>query len=66
MTPAFDIFRVDQDGALIWCEAAISFEVAKSRIRNFAAAGKTAEFIIFDQKTQERVVVAPLKPSERY
>ena len=64
MTPAFDIFRVDQDGALIWCEAANSLEVAKSRIRNFAAAGKTAEFIIFDQKTQERVVVAPIEGPE--
>lgn len=37
MLPPLEIFRVEKDGALVWCEAVMSVEVAKTRIDELAA-----------------------------
>ena len=60
MRLVFDIFRVDQNGALFWCDAVSSLEIAKLRIESFGAAHQDANrYLIFNQNTRERTLVTP-------
>ena len=66
MVPPFDIFRVEKDGSLIWCEAAATLEIAKARVEGMAAA-RPSQYVIYSQKTGHRLVIkgngAPPEPS---
>jgi hypothetical protein len=52
--PAYDIFRKDGAEALIWVGAATDLESARVRIRELSRRVE-AEFVVFDQHTQEMV-----------
>jgi hypothetical protein len=56
MVPLFDIFKLQKDRSLRWCEAADTLEAARIRV---AALGELspAEYVIFNQQTGQRVVI---------
>jgi hypothetical protein len=56
MVPAFDIFRIEQERAPMWVEAASSFDEAKDRVRQMSE-GRSGEYFIFDQTTGHKVFV---------
>jgi hypothetical protein len=67
MIPLYDIFRIETDGSLAWCEAAVSFESAKHRIKVLAASAH-AEYVVLSQKTGATMIVKPgnsQKPAPR-
>jgi hypothetical protein len=53
----FDIFALQPDGSLRWLAAATNFGSAKARIQEFAT-GLSGEYLIFDQRIQDRFVIA--------
>lgn len=57
MIAPFDIFK-DKQGTLMWCGTAMSLDEAKDKVRSMVAAEKT-EYVIFSQKTGNRLVVQP-------
>jgi hypothetical protein len=62
-TEPVDVMRKQNDGSLIWIEAAQSVEIAKSRINTFARTAP-GEYVIFDQTTQQ-VVACVVTSSEK-
>jgi hypothetical protein len=54
--PSFDIFRVVHSGHAIWVEPSNSLEEAKARVQQLAAANP-GEYLIFDQKTGNKVSI---------
>jgi hypothetical protein len=58
MIAPFDIFRKDEAGELVWCEEAKNLDEAKMKIEALAKS-RRATFVIFCQKTGERVTVEP-------
>jgi hypothetical protein len=65
-TDLVDVMRKQNDGSLIWIEAAQNVDIAKSRINAFARTAP-GEYIIFDQITQQVVacVVTDASREER-
>jgi hypothetical protein len=58
--PAFDIFRIEADGALVWCEAASTLAIAKLRIRALAAASPApSPYMIRDTASGTQTAIAP-------
>lgn len=57
MIAPFDIFK-DKQGTLMWCGTAMSLDEAKDKVRSMSATEKT-EYVIFSQKTGNRLVVQP-------
>lgn len=57
MIAPFDIFR-DKQGSLLWCGTAASLDEAKAKVRALAKLEKT-EYVIFSQKTGNRLVIQP-------
>lgn len=55
MLAPLDIFRV-QNGSYVWKAAAESFEVAKSKIEQFARSAP-GEYMIFSQTTQNKTFI---------
>jgi hypothetical protein len=53
--PAYDIFK-KQDAGLIWVETAEDLESAKNRVKELSRGEKRAEFVVFNQHTQQVVV----------
>jgi hypothetical protein len=66
--PAFDILRIEADGAVIWYDAAATLQAAKSRVRALGALEPQA-FIIRNQLTRAQLIVPPgaftVKPRAR-
>jgi hypothetical protein len=56
--PAFDIFKIDKDGHLIWCAAAMTFEEANARAAALALANQS-EYVVFNQKTGKHSTIRP-------
>jgi hypothetical protein len=56
--PAFDILRIEADGAVIWYEAATTLQAAKSRVRALGALEPRA-YIIRNQLTRTQLIVPP-------
>ena len=56
MVPPFDIFKLQKDGSLRWCETADTVEAAKARVTALAETSP-ARYIIFDQQTGDRIVI---------
>ena len=57
MIAPFDIFK-DKEGTLMWCGTAMTLDEAKAKVRAMAATEKT-EYVIFSQKTGNRLVIQP-------
>jgi len=56
MAPSFDIFKIDLIGDVIWRDAAESLVAARVSIEKLATSFP-GEYLIFDQKTGQRVFV---------
>jgi hypothetical protein len=54
---AFDILKRQEDGSLIWLEAARDIELAKSRLEQLSALWP-GEYFVFDQQTQTLLEVS--------
>ena len=55
MVPPLEIFKVEADGALVWCACADSLEIALRRIEALRAK-TSAEFVVVSLKTGHRKV----------
>jgi hypothetical protein len=56
MIEPLDIFVKTDDGTYVWKAAANSFELAKSTVQRLAA-NSPGEYMIFSQKTGNKIVV---------
>jgi len=56
MVPSFDIFKIDLIGDVLWRDAAESLVAARVSIEKLATSSP-GEYLIFDQKTGQRVFV---------
>jgi hypothetical protein len=56
MVPSFDIFKIDLIGVVLWRDAAESLAAARESIEKLATSSP-GEYLIFDQKTGQRVLV---------
>jgi hypothetical protein len=56
MIPSFDIFKIDPDGRVLWCAAVENVVAAKTRIKKLAESS-AGDYLILDQKTDQRVLV---------
>ena len=56
VAPLFDIFQVDNNGSLIWCESANTLEIAHAHSQNLAA-GTAKQYILVNRATGERMPV---------
>jgi hypothetical protein len=56
MIEPLDIFVKTEDGTYVWKAAANSFELAKSTVQRLAA-NSPGEYMIFSQKTGNKIVV---------
>jgi hypothetical protein len=56
MLALFDIFVLQQDGSLRWCEPAETLEAAKVRVGELAQSAQ-GRYVIFDQQTGQSVVI---------
>ena len=64
MLVPFDIFKVEKDGSLRWCEAAETFEAARARIELLhASLAAAAQYVILNQETGQRTVVERSGPA---
>lgn len=58
MLAEFDIFRVDEEGVLLWCLAVETFEDAEATSKNLAQSSK-CEYVIFSQRSGNRLIIKP-------
>ncbi|HXM97764.1 MAG TPA: hypothetical protein VN982_04760 [Candidatus Dormibacteraeota bacterium] len=56
MIDAFDIFRAQADGSVLWRESASTLDRANVRIRQLAA-GSPGDYILVNQQTGTKLVV---------
>jgi len=56
MPPPFDIFRVENDGRLLWKDTAETFGLAKLRIK-ILMLSLPGDFVIYSQETGDKIVV---------
>jgi hypothetical protein len=56
MVPSFDIFKIDLIGVVLWRDTAESLAAARESIEKLATYSP-GEYLIFDQKTGQRVLV---------
>lgn len=69
MIPSFDIFRIERDGSVRWCETAGTLEAAEARVRELGESAP-GQYVIFNQQSGERTVfgvpseAAPTPPND--
>ena len=56
MLPLLDIFRVENDGHLVWRSAAECLETAQRRVR-ILMASEPGDYVIYSQETGRKTVV---------
>jgi hypothetical protein len=56
MVLPFDIFKLQKDGSVRWCEAVDTFEAAEARVAALARSAP-AQYIIFHQQTGQKVII---------
>jgi len=56
--PAFDIFKTDKDGHLLWCAAAMTIDDANAKAAALARGDRCA-YVVFNQKTGKHSTVGP-------
>ncbi|MGB9447312.1 MAG: hypothetical protein WBR26_20105 [Candidatus Acidiferrum sp.] len=54
--PEYDIFRLDNDGRVIWLEPVMTLSDAQTRVQQLGAPGP-GNYIIFNQKTTDKIVL---------
>lgn len=54
--PLFDIFRVEKDGSLIWCEVTSTLESAKARAKTLVRSGRT-QYVVVSKGTGQCTIV---------
>jgi hypothetical protein len=57
MLDPFDIFKMEQNGAVSWVRATSDFERAKSYVNNVLAVATPADYLILSQRTGERIII---------
>lgn len=62
MVPHFDIFQIQKDGSLRWCEAADTLQAARARVTELAQSFP-GQYIIFNQQTAERLIIDAYNPA---
>ena len=62
MIPPFDIFRVANDGKLLWKAAAETLESAQHRIKLLMSV-EPGDYVIYSQKTGNKTLVRSEHPS---
>ncbi|HWW18020.1 MAG TPA: hypothetical protein VNY81_05295 [Candidatus Saccharimonadales bacterium] len=58
MIPAFDIFKTDRDGHLVWCSAASTLDDAKAQATALVGLNP-CEYVIFSHKTNTHIRFVP-------
>jgi two-component system nitrate/nitrite response regulator NarL len=61
-TSLFDIFRMEKDGSLIWCEVTSTLESAKSRAKTLARSART-QYIVVSKGTGQCTIFDSSAPS---
>jgi len=56
MLPPLDIFRVENDGHLVWKDTAETLELARLRIKILMVA-QTDDYVIYSQQTGHKTVI---------
>lgn len=56
MIPPFDIFRLEKDGALVWCEVASTAEIAKARVKTLTRS-VPMQYVVVSKETGQRIIV---------
>jgi hypothetical protein len=56
MLPAFDIFRVESDGQLLWQDTAETLALARLRVKLLSVT-KRADYVIYSQQTGHKSIV---------
>ena len=56
MQPRFDIFKIADDGNPLWVEASETLDAAKARVKELLKV-QSAEYVIFNQETQDKISV---------
>lgn len=57
MFPPFDIFFVDDDGELVWVEAAETLANARMRVNTLRRSRKHSDYVIYSQRTGHKSIV---------
>jgi hypothetical protein len=57
----FDLFKISEEGQLIWFGVADTLEAAKSKVRR-AQLNSKSEYVILSQVTGNRLVISPDDP----
>ena len=52
----FDIFKVSEDGSLLWVETTANLELARSQVDGFQTTS-AADYVVLNQKTGSKVVM---------
>ena len=60
--PAFDIFRLQQDGILLWCDAVASLELAKLRVQSLSVSSP-GRYVILSQNAGNKTILQAEPPS---
>jgi hypothetical protein len=56
MIASFDVFKIDMDGHVLWCDQAASLQEAKAKVRRLALSEK-AEYVIFNENNGNRLFI---------
>jgi hypothetical protein len=62
MLPALDIFRVTDQGELLWKTTAETLESAQRRIK-ILMTSEPGDYVIYNHETGARTVLHPQKPA---
>lgn len=57
MLQPFDILKVENNKSPVWIGAAETLEAARARIQELQKLNPAMEFVIFNQKTQDKIFV---------
>jgi hypothetical protein len=64
MQPQFDIFKISQNEFLLWVEAAETIDAAKIRVHELLKSDAVADYLVFNQQTQKKILVKSNTPVE--
>ena len=57
MQPPFDIFKLSKDNIPVWVEAVETLDAANARVKELLKLRPIADYLIFNQRTQDKVSV---------
>ena len=57
MQPPFDIFKLSKDNIPVWVEAVETLDAASARVKELLKLQPIADYLIFNQQTQDKVSV---------